>query len=194
MNITKTVTKAFGTNCYLLQNKDSAIIIDPGELTPELLEFAKTCNKKENRAILLTHCHYDHIAAVNEVKAIFDAEVYISEPDAKGLQSPDVNVSNFLTGNEFSITADKTLKDKEILVFGNDKIEVMFTPGHTIGSVCFILEDVIFSGDTLFKMNIGRYDLPTSNPRKLLESLNKLKNLQGNYAVFAGHGDETTLS
>ncbi len=193
MKISKTVTAYFATNCYMLENDESAIVIDPGEFTPELAEFAKRNKDKSKRAILLTHCHFDHIAGVEELKLLFDSKVYISSIDAKGLEDPRINVSDFLTGNSFKTSADEFLKDNDVLQFGCDKIKVMHTPGHTAGSVCFIMEDVIFSGDTLFRMNIGRYDLPTSNPMQLLESLNRIKKLKGNYTVYAGHGEPTTL-
>lgn len=193
MKISKTVTAYFATNCYMLENDSSAIVIDPGEITPDLLGFVKANKNKSNKAILLTHCHFDHIAGATELKMLFDANVYISSIDAKGLDDPNINVSTFLTGNEFKTNADEVFNDGDVLQFGTDKIKVMLTPGHTAGSVCFIMDDIIFSGDTLFRMNIGRYDLPTSNPMQLLDSLNKIKKLKGNYTVYAGHGEATTL-
>ena len=193
MKISKTVTAYFATNCYMLENDSSAIVIDPGEITPDLLGFVKANKNKSNKAILLTHCHFDHIAGATELKMLFDANVYISSIDAKGLDDPNINVSTFLTGNEFKTNSDEVFNDGDVLQFGTDKIKVMLTPGHTAGSVCFIMDDIIFSGDTLFRMNIGRYDLPTSNPMQLLDSLNKIKKLKGNYTVYAGHGEATTL-
>lgn len=193
MKIATTVTGYFGTNCYMLENEMSAVIIDPGEETNELMAFAKMNKNKPEKAILLTHCHFDHIAGVIGLKKVFDAEVYISTADAVGLNNPKINVSEYLTGNPFAITADKMLNDGDVLEFGQDSITVLMTPGHTVGSTCFIMDDVIFSGDTLFRMNIGRYDLPTANPVELLNSLKKLKNLKGDYTVYSGHGDPTTL-
>lgn len=193
MNISVTVTSYFGTNCYMLENESAAVVIDPGEITPELMLFAKENNEKRQKAILLTHCHFDHIAGINELKKVFNADVFISAADAEGLNNPNINVSRYLTGNSFSLTADKQLNDGDVLTFGNDSITVLMTPGHTKGSACFIMGDVIFSGDTLFKMNIGRYDLPTANAKELLMSLKKIKNLSGDYTVYSGHGDVTTL-
>lgn len=193
MNISVTVTSYFGTNCYMLENESAAVVIDPGEITPELMLFAKENNEKRQKAILLTHCHFDHIAGINELKKVFNADVFISAADAEGLNNPNINVSRYLTGNSFSLTADKQLNDGDVLTFGKDRITVLMTPGHTKGSACFIMGDVIFSGDTLFKMNIGRYDLPTANAKELLMSLKKIKNLSGDYTVYSGHGDVTTL-
>lgn len=193
MNISVTVTSYFGTNCYMLENESAAVVIDPGEITPELMLFAKENNEKRQKAILLTHCHFDHIAGINELKKVFNADVFISAADAEGLNNPNINVSRYLTGNSFSLTADKQLNDGDVLTFGKDSITVLMTPGHTKGSACFIMGDVIFSGDTLFKMNIGRYDLPTANAKELLMSLKKIKNLSGDYTVYSGHGDATTL-
>ncbi|MBE6805702.1 MAG: MBL fold metallo-hydrolase [Ruminococcaceae bacterium] len=193
MNISVTVTSYFGTNCYMLENESAAVVIDPGEITPELMLFAKENNEKRQKAILLTHCHFDHIAGINELKKVFNADVFISAADAEGLNNPNINVSRYLTGNSFSLTADKQLNDGDVLTFGKDRITVLMTPGHTKGSACFIMGDVIFSGDTLFKMNIGRYDLPTANAKELLMSLKRIKNLSGDYTVYSGHGDVTTL-
>ena len=193
MNISVTVTSYFGTNCYMLENESAAVVIDPGEITPELMLFAKENNEKRQKAILLTHCHFDHIAGINELKKVFNADVFISAADAEGLNNPNINVSRYLTGNSFSLTADKQLNDGDVLTFGKDSITVLMTPGHTKGSACFIMGDVIFSGDTLFKMNIGRYDLPTANAKELLMSLKRIKNLIGDYTVYSGHGDVTTL-
>lgn len=193
MNISVTVTSYFGTNCYMLENESAAVVIDPGEITPELMLFAKENNEKRQKAILLTHCHFDHIAGINELKKVFNADVFISAADAEGLNNPNINVSRYLTGNSFSLTADKQLNDGDVLTFGKDSITVLMTPGHTKGSACFIMGDVIFSGDTLFKMNIGRYDLPTANAKELLMSLKRIKNLSGDYTVYSGHGDATTL-
>lgn len=193
MNISVTVTSYFGTNCYMLENESAAVVIDPGEITPELMLFAKENNEKRQKAILLTHCHFDHIAGINELKKVFNADVFISAADAEGLNNPNINVSRYLTGNSFLLTADKQLNDGDVLTFGNDSITVLMTPGHTKGSACFIMGDVIFSGDTLFKMNIGRYDLPTANAKELLMSLKRIKNLSGDYTVYSGHGDVTTL-
>ncbi len=193
MKISVCVTEYFGTNCYMLENETSAVVIDPGEETPELMAFAEKNKNKSEKAILLTHCHFDHIAGIIGLKKVFDADVFISAADSKGLNNPIINVSKYLTGNPFAVSPDKLLNDGDKLTFGQDSITVMMTPGHTAGSACFIMEDIIFSGDTLFRMNIGRYDLPTANPMELLESLKKLKNLKGDYAVYAGHGDSTTL-
>lgn len=193
MKISVCVTGYFGTNCYMLENETSAVVIDPGEETSELMAFAEKNKNKPEKAILLTHCHFDHIAGISELKKVFDADVFISAADAAGLSDPNINVSEYLTGNPFATVADKLLNDGDKLTFGQDSITVLLTPGHTVGSACFLIGNIIFSGDTLFKMNIGRYDLPTANPQELLNSLKKLKNLSGDYTVYSGHGDSTTL-
>ena len=102
-------------------------------------------------------------------------------------------MSKLMGGLSVSVVADRTVRDGDKLNFGNETIEVIATPGHTIGGVCYKLKDMLFCGDTLFNMSIGRYDLPTANLNQLLESLQKIKNLKGDYTVYAGHGEITTL-
>ena len=190
MEIIKIKNPMTDENCYLLKNGEFGVLIDPGAKPDDI--FKKISGLKVEY-ILLTHCHFDHIAGINELKKVFNADVFISAADAEGLNNPNINVSRYLTGNSFSLTADKQLNDGDVLTFGKDSITVLMTPGHTKGSACFIMGDVIFSGDTLFKMNIGRYDLPTANAKELLMSLKKIKNLSGDYTVYSGHGDATTL-
>ncbi len=193
MIVKKIVTTFFSTNCYLLQNEDSAVIIDPGDDDNRIIEFAKENAQKKDKAILLTHCHFDHILGVDAVREALDAPVIISKREVKGLADADINMSRLMGGHPVSVTADKTVEDGDKLNFGGEVIEVLATPGHTVGGVCYKLNDMLFCGDTLFCLSIGRYDLPTANLTELLESLQKIKNLQGDYTIYSGHGESTTL-
>lgn len=193
MIVKKIVTTNFITNCYLLQNEDAAVIIDPGDNDNRIIEFAKENVQKKDKAILLTHCHFDHILGVDTVRKAFDAPVIISKSEVKGLADANINMSRLLGGCPVSVSADKTVEDGDELNFGGETIEVIATPGHTVGGVCYKLNDMLFCGDTLFNLSVGRYDLPTANQAMLLESLQKIKNLQGDYTVYSGHGETTTL-
>lgn len=193
MNVKKFTTKQYHTNCYLLENEGAAIIIDPGEIDDEIIEFAKENNHKKEKAILLTHCHFDHICGVGAVNEIFKGKIIISKIEEKGLNDENINVSRYLGIKIAKIPVDITVKDGDKLDFGGKTIEVISTPGHTAGSVCYKMDNKLFSGDTLFRLCIGRCDLPTASPEDILISLKKLKALQGDFDVFPGHGELTTL-
>ena len=137
-------------NTYLVYDEATrnGVIIDPGCTMEKINELIDE-NNANVKYILLTHCHFDHIAGINELKKVFNADVFISAADAEGLNNPNINVSRYLTGNSFSLTADKQLNDGDVLTFGKDRITVLMTPGHTKGSACFIMGDVFFGIDVI---------------------------------------------
>ena len=147
-------------------------------------------------AILLTHGHFDHIYAVNDVVGDFDCPIYVHEKERDFLFDPNLNLSG-TTYQRFVVTHKhkvEVLQEGDILTLGSDKIEVLHTPGHTRGSVSFIYKRFLFSGDTLFKGTIGRTDLPTSNKVDMERSLDKiLKKCKDNTIVYPGHGHFTTI-
>ncbi len=193
MDIKILTTPQYGTNCYLLENDSAAAVIDPGEIMPELLEFAEEQKDKPNRLIILTHCHFDHIGGVEAVKRIWNCPVLIGEDEAEGLIDNRINLSGYWTPEKLSIAPDMTVRDKDVLKLGEDSLKVISTEGHTKGSVCYLLDNVLFSGDTLFRMSIGRTDLPTGDYQKLLSSLNKLSELSHDVTVLSGHGPQTSI-
>ncbi len=180
-------------NCYLIKTDDAAIVIDPASADSEVVEFLNS-NSNANRIILLTHCHFDHISGAKELREKTGVKIAIHKNDAKGLFDPVLNASAVFGFNIPPFKADIILEDKESINLGNTKIEVLLTPGHTQGSVCYILEDMIFSGDTLFKGSVGRCDLPSGDFNTLMNSLGLLKGKKDkDYTVFSGHGGKTTL-
>ncbi len=193
MEIKALITPNYGTNCYLLQNSSSAAVIDPGEITPELLEFAEEQKDKLNKLIILTHCHFDHIGGVVAVKEIWNCDVVISKDETAGLIDNRINLSGFWSEETISIVPDITVEDGDKVKLGEDTLKVISTPGHTKGSVCYLLSDILFSGDTLFRMSIGRSDLPTADPTALAASLEKLMTLNEDTVVLAGHGPKTVI-
>lgn len=182
-----------GTNCYCVSGEDYAFIIDPADVDDAVLDFAKANKEKKYKYILLTHCHIDHIIGTEAVKEIWNCPVVISESDAKALMQPEYNLSRLIFREDFCVYADLTVKDKDELNLGAESIQVLATPGHTPGSVCYILGDNMFSGDTLFKGTIGRTDFPRSNQSDMLNSLSILSKLETDYKVYPGHEDPTTL-
>ncbi len=185
---------AFRANCYLVKTEDAAIVIDPGEATEEVVNFLKE-NNNLNRIILLTHCHFDHIAGAKALREETGVKIAIHQKDAEGLFDPVVNVSSRFGITLAPFKADIIFQNEKIFSLGNTEIEILLTPGHTKGSVCYILEDIIFSGDTLFAGAVGRTDVPGGDFKTLMNSLALIKEKKDReYVVLSGHGGKTTLS
>ena len=185
------------TNCYVITDKDTgkAAVVDAGAKSAELLEYIKEIGAENLEYILLTHGHFDHIMFVPELKRITGAKVVISKEDAPFLYDSSLNLSaNFRLKTE-DVSADITLSNGDCLVLGNTKLVFISTPGHTVGSGCFVSEKdkIIFSGDTLFKCSMGRTDFVTGDEQAMFASLKKLSRLNGDYKVYPGHNEPTTL-
>lgn len=182
-------------NCYIVFDNNSleAVIIDPGGE----LDFIKKIIKKYNlklKFILLTHAHFDHIGAVSKLKNKYQLKVLINKNDLLLLKSNFIQNLFIFKLNFKKIKVDGYLENNQEINFGNLKIKVIYTPGHTLGSSCFLIDEILFSGDTLFKNSIGRCDLPFSDCNLLLKSIKeKLLNLNDKIMVFAGHGFKTTI-
>ena len=182
-------------NGYFISNDagDEWALVDAPFPTKELIDFATELGEKL-KYILLTHCHWDHIAATNEVKAITNAQVVAHSEDVKGLVDSSISLSKILCGDDYIVNADIIVSNNQIIKLGNMEIKVMHTPGHTAGSVCYLCEDNIFSGDTLFAGgSMGRIDFPSGNAKEMLKSLKSLADLEGNYIVYPGHYEKTDL-
>lgn len=194
MRIEKLDLGPMSSNCYAVSSGKDIIIIDPGVYNRTLKEYALK-NKGNIKLILLTHWHADHLGGAVELKQACGAQIAIHELDAIGLESSEASLFRFVHGSDRQInsTPDRLLKDNDEIQVGDISIKVVHTPGHTAGCVCYIIGNALFSGDTLFKGDVGRTDLPTGNYEQLLQSLNKLKDLKQNYKVYPGHGPETEL-
>ena len=184
-------------NCYVVSDEGTGetVVIDPGGVSEELLEQLDSIGAERIKYILLTHMHFDHTMGVNRVRDETGAKVLIHKLEEEGLHDPALNgvdAFGFRTG--VLPRADGTFEDGDIIEFGDSKLRVMHTPGHSAGSCCFIGDGVIFSGDTLFNMSAGRTDLATGSVLQLRESLRRLAALKGDYDVYPGHEDKTTLA
>ena len=181
-------------NSYLLQSGTDFAVVDCGVFDPAFDAFLKARGVTRLRYILLTHGHYDHILGANALKEKYGGELVISAGDAECLTDERRSLNAYARfGTQTPVEADLRVWDGDALPFGDGNITVLSTPGHTPGGVCYLIEDCLFSGDTLFCRSIGRSDLPGGNTLTLLRSLETLKALPGNYRVFPGHGEETTL-
>lgn len=166
-------------NCYILADEGSrsAVIIDPGDNEEDIL---KTVNDKKFRVekILLTHGHPDHVGAAEAVSQGTGAPVFIHDEDRK----------------LFNVKAQKSLAENDSISFGKYTIKVLHTPGHTPGSVCFLADGKLFSGDTVFAGSIGRTDLPGGSYREIMKSLKeKILPLSYEVEIFPGHGPSSNI-
>ena len=187
-----------GTNCFIVMNeKKECIIVDPGEEGAKLIQFIKK-NGLKPLAVLLTHAHFDHIGAVDDVRDAFGIEAYIHEKEKKWLADPILNGSQyFMMGKATKQRpAEHIISEEGTLKIGDFVFEVFETPGHSPGSISFYLRDAgyLFSGDVLFKGCIGRTDLAGGNMDVLMKSIEqKILTLPHNTIVFPGHGEITLI-
>ena len=185
------------TNCYFLINKDSkeCAIVDPGDNAKGLEEKIRRSGYTPV-AILLTHGHFDHIMAVNKLKSVFNIPVYAFKEEEEMLKDTKERLFGMVEDEScLVVNADKLHTDGEVLDLIGTKIKVIHTPGHSKGSCCFYLEDekILISGDTLFEGSIGRTDFEESGEEDMLISLEKLKRLDKDIAVYPGHGYPTSI-
>ena len=176
---------ALETNCYVVYDEASkaCALVDPGAM-PQNIVDTLTKNGLALRLMLLTHAHFDHTGALRALHESFpDVPIYVSVQDTDETLNMShgnlVYTETFLDGDEISMPP---------LTF-----RVLATPGHTRGSSCFLCEDTIFSGDTLFEGCCGRTDLPGGDGAQMMVSLKRLAELPGDYRVLPGHGEATTL-
>lgn len=181
------------TNCYLFRDPQTglAAVVDPGFENDDLEQALR---REKVAAILLTHGHFDHISGVRKVRELTGAKVYLQEDDAAFPDNPELNLAGmFGSAGVPAFRPDVLLHDGDTVTIGSRAVRVLHTPGHTAGGCCFLVEDALFSGDTLMRLSCGRTDFPTGSMSCLENSLKKLVGLKGDYRVFPGHGPETTL-
>lgn len=184
-------------NCYFILDEKTgkAAVVDPGFYNSKIEHTIQEIGKENIVAILLTHGHFDHMAETVTLKKETGAAIYFPEKELPFLTNSSLNLANMLPeGVVKSFTPDVLVKDGMQFSVGSIRVRVLQTPGHTQGSCCYLTEEAIFTGDTLFFCSVGRTDFPTGSNSDLMESLEKLKHLDGDYTVYPGHEGATTLS
>lgn len=200
VNLSKVTLKEFilgpiENNNYLLIDELSkeAVLID---CSAESVNIDKAL--KESGAtlkyILLTHGHFDHVLGINDFKGKYDCKVLMHEADKILIETINEFTKRFGTESVETPKIDGYVKEGDIIKFGENEINVIHTPGHTQGGVCYLIEDMLFSGDTLFYESVGRTDLPGGNFNQLKSNIQeKLFTLDENIKVYSGHGPSSTI-
>lgn len=184
----------YAANCYaVISDLNNAVLIDaPCNAERILNELEQT--GVTLKIILLTHGHFDHIMAVPELVKKTNAMVFVHENDEDKLKSSETSVADYFGMKGFvPFYGAKKLKDGDKIILDEMTFEVIHTPGHTSGCVCYKINDVIFTGDTLFQMSVGRCDMPDGNWDALQASVKKLSAVSGNFKIYPGHGEMTEL-
>lgn len=182
-------------NTYVVFDEDkNAVVIDPSVDSNGVINYLKK-NNLSLKAILLTHAHFDHVCGVKRLVDEYHVFTYIHPLEKSSLMDPYENCSITFEKEIIIDVPTKDINDGDALNFLKENIKVLHTPYHTLGSVCFYLEDshLLFSGDSLFKRGVGRSDLPTSSPRDMKATLLKLYSLPRETVVMPGHGNNTTI-
>ena len=184
----------FASNCYIVGDESvhEGIIIDPGAEAGRILKTVKA-KGLAIKTIVVTHTHPDHIGAVKAVKEGTNAEVAVHADDSGALKTASPMAAMHGFGIQ-AVPPDRLLKGGDSVNAGNLSFLVLHTPGHSPGGICLLGEGVVFTGDTLFNMSIGRSDFPGGNYNQLLTSIHtKLMILPDNTIVYPGHGPESTI-
>ena len=192
MIIKTVVSGVLSVNSYFVINEktNEAILIDGGQ-DYNLIKAKEKEYSVKIVAELLTHAHFDHSGNAHKLQQD-GVVIYCSNKDALKLKNNQTLSQDF--GRVFDcFTCDKTVDDNDEISIAGFTVKVIATAGHTDGSVCYLIDDVLFSGDTLFYESFGRYDFPSGNINELINSVKRLLHLEKNYRVLTGHGEETTI-
>ena len=194
MQIITIITGTIGENCHIIfDERKNAVVIDPGDEANTLIKTISD-NQLSVKAIALTHGHYDHVGAVNELKAYTGASVVAHEEEKELIQNPNLSLGMFVDPAFPVPEVDSYVKEGDEILAGDISLRVIHTPGHTQGGMCLYTDGVLFSGDTVFYGTLGRWDFPTGDLSKLTHSiLHKIFLLPDSTVIYSGHGPATTV-
>ena len=184
----------FDENCYVVSDDTGeGVVIDPGGMAKEILAYIREA-KIDLKAVLDTHGHCDHIGANDAIRDVTEAPLYIHKEDGAMISDIRLNLSAFMGFKVISRPAEHLLSEGDKISFGNSELEVIHTPGHTKGGVCFVGDGVAFTGDTLFAGSIGRSDFPGGSEVELIGNIKKkLLVLPDETKVYSGHGPSSEI-
>lgn len=184
------------TNMYVIADEESkeGILIDAAGGIDKIYNYVENMNINL-KYVILTHCHGDHTAGLKELKRNYPRiKIVINEDEKDALTDDTINMCSYLSLPENYIEADITVKEGDVIEFGNLKAQIIHTPGHTAGSMSILIKDAVFTGDTLFKRVYGRTDLKTGSEREIMWSIkDKLLKLPEDTIVYPGHGAITII-
>ncbi len=193
MEITTVCPYSFGANTYLIVSGGEAFVVDPA-VSVEKITNAAAEKGAVLKGILLTHGHFDHTVALDTLRRVFPIQAYIHTDDAEMLTDGRKNAYYDFYGKECKYApAENLLRDGSIIQIGDEKLTVIHTPGHTKGSVCFLGDGFLVTGDTLFADSIGRTDLWGGNITSISASLDRLRTLPQDLKIYPGHGAHAIL-
>lgn len=197
IQVKQIITGPIEENCYLIFNDKHLLIVDPGNDAPIIKEEINQLGR-EVTAILITHAHYDHIGALEEVREYYKVPVYISPIEQDWLSNPELNLSGLMRHNDIQDVickpAEFELENYQTYTLGDMTFKVVPTPGHSPGSLSFIFDNFVVTGDALFSGSIGRTDLPFGNTEALLNAVkSELFTLPDDFAAYPGHREPTSI-
>ena len=197
MKVMRVLLPVCAMNCYLAINEktNESIIVDPGS-SPDRIKKAVEQSGTTPVAILITHGHFDHVGALNEIVDTYNIKAYAYEGERETLADPELNLSASMLFQAKSFKADELLKDNQEFDIAGLHIKCLATPGHTAGGCCFYFseEGILFTGDTLFCGSVGRTDFPGGSMSQLVGSVkNKLMTLPEDTICYPGHESATTI-
>lgn len=194
MEIKRIPAGVYAANCYILcdEHTKETAVIDPGGDGEDIIKAVKAMEGRV-KYILLTHGHMDHTGAVAMLKEEFEAPIYIQKQDEELIENGSYMFGP-LTYKGIKVEFDKNVKENDEFKIGESIIRCIETPGHTPGGVCYLAEDSLFTGDTLFLRSIGRTDLTGGDFNTIIESIkSKIMTLDNDIKVYPGHGPQSTI-